>query len=235
MIEHRPFSSLGRFNNDWLTARYHFSFSHYYDAKRMGWGALRVWNDDEIEPHTGFGVHGHDNMEIITYVREGAITHRDSLCNQGRTAAGDVQVMSAGSGIQHAEMNAEDTTTRLFQIWIIPSDDARNAEPLWDTRPFPKTERSGQFVILASGYTGDGDALPLRQLARVAGATAKAGDVLHWTLEAGRFAYLVVAEGSVTVNGFTLNARDGAAAVDEPTLTITATADSELVLVDVPA
>lgn len=235
MIEHRPFSTLGRFDNDWLAARYHFSFSHYHDRKRMGWGALRVWNDDAIQPHTGFPPHGHDNMEIITYIRAGAITHHDSLGNTGRTEAGDVQVMSAGSGIRHAEMNAEDTQTRLFQIWIEPQPDARNAPPRWDTRPFPKAERSGQFVTLASGYETDTDALPLRQLARVAGATAKAGDVLSWTLEPGRYVYLVVAEGSVTVNGLVLNARDGAAIVDEDKLSITANTDTELVLVDVPA
>ena len=118
MIERRPASELGRFRNDWLNARYHFSFADWHDPARMGWGALRVWNDDEIAPKTGFPPHGHADMEIITYVRAGAITHQDSLGNSGRTVAGDVQVMSAGSGIRHAEYNLEPETTKIFQIWI---------------------------------------------------------------------------------------------------------------------
>lgn len=120
MIEVRSFDSLGAFQTDWLNAKHHFSFGHYHDPKRMGWGALRVWNDDEIQPKTGFPPHPHAEMEIITYVRDGAITHEDSLGNKGRTVAGDVQVMSAGSGIRHAEYNMEDELTRIFQIWIMP-------------------------------------------------------------------------------------------------------------------
>ena len=103
MIEIRRFSDLGTFQNEWLKAHYHFSFSHYYDPARMGHGKLRVWNDDTIQPQTGFPPHGHRDMEIITYVRQGAITHQDSMGNKGRTEAGDVQVMSAGNGIQHSE------------------------------------------------------------------------------------------------------------------------------------
>mgnify|MGYP000511677121 CR=1 FL=1 len=121
MIEVRPFASLGHANHGWLNARHHFSFANYYDPARMGWGAIRVWNDDQIAPETGFPPHGHADMEIITYVRTGAITHQDSLGNKGRTEAGDVQVMSAGSGIRHAEYNLEDGETTLFQIWIMPN------------------------------------------------------------------------------------------------------------------
>jgi redox-sensitive bicupin YhaK (pirin superfamily) len=122
MIDIRPFASLGAFNNDWLTARHHFAFGQYRDPKRLGFGALRVWNDDEIAAGTGFGPHPHADMEIITFVRQGAITHQDSLGNIGATRAGDVQVMHAGTGITHAEMNRESTPTRLFQIWITPDE-----------------------------------------------------------------------------------------------------------------
>jgi hypothetical protein len=230
MIDVRSFNSLGGANHGWLDAKHHFSFASYSDPKRMGWGALRVWNDDTIAAGTGFPAHPHADMEIITYVREGAITHEDSLGNKGRTEAGDVQVMSAGTGIRHAEYNAETTATRIFQIWIIP--DGERKAPSWGTRPFPKGERSGQFVTLASGMAGDGDALPIRTDARVLGASVKAGQTVEYTLGEGRFAYMVPAEGSVEINGKTLNKGDGAAIRDETTLRITALADAELVLVD---
>ena len=230
MIEHRPFASLGGANHGWLDARHHFSFASYHDPARMGWGALRVWNDDTIAPQTGFPPHPHADMEIITYVREGAITHRDSLGNAGRTAAGDVQVMSAGSGIRHSEFNSETESTRLFQIWIIP--DQVGEAPAWDTRPFPTGARSGRFVALASGFPEDADALPLRTRARVLGATLKAGETAEYTLGEGRHAYLVPAAGAVELNGVRLAARDGAAIRDEPVLRVTALEDAELVLVD---
>jgi quercetin 2,3-dioxygenase len=122
MIERRKFAELGGADHGWLKAKHHFSFASYYDPKRMGWGNLRVWNDDEIAAKSGFPPHPHADMEIITYVREGAITHQDSMGNEGRTKAGDVQVMSAGSGVRHAEYNLEDTATRIFQIWIEPNE-----------------------------------------------------------------------------------------------------------------
>src|SRR5262249_5239399 len=115
VIERRPFAKLGQERLDWLDTHYHFSFAHYHDPKRMNWGARRVWNDDETAPGAGFPPPPHADMEIITYVRQGAVTHEDSLGNKGRTEAGDVQVMSAGSGIRHAEYNREDEPTRLFQ------------------------------------------------------------------------------------------------------------------------
>jgi redox-sensitive bicupin YhaK (pirin superfamily) len=179
MIERRPFSSLGGANHGWLDAKHHFSFASYHDAQRMGWGALRVWNDDTIASNTGFPPHPHADMEIITYVRDGAITHQDNLGNHGRTEAGDVQVMSAGSGIQHAEYNREPGTTRIFQIWIIP--DSRGGKPTWGAKPFPKGERAGRFVTLASGKAGDDDALPIRADARVLGLTLAAGQSADYT------------------------------------------------------
>jgi redox-sensitive bicupin YhaK (pirin superfamily) len=230
MIEKRPFSALGGADHGWLKARHHFSFANYYDPQRMDWGALRVWNDDEIAPQSGFPPHPHADMEIITYVRQGAITHQDSLGNKGRTEAGDVQVMSAGSGIRHAEYNLEPETTRIFQIWIQPTQ--HGGEPSWGARPFPKADRAGRFVTLASGFAEDAEALPIRTDARVAGATLKAGETADWTLGAGRHAYLVPAVGAVEVNGVRLDARDGAAVRDEPVLRIKALEDAEVVLVD---
>jgi len=230
MIERRPFESLGGANHGWLNAKHHFSFAGYHDPSRMSWGNLRVWNDDEIAAGAGFPPHPHADMEIITYVREGAITHEDSLGNKGRTEAGDVQVMSAGTGIRHAEYNAEPDLTRIFQIWIQPT--RRGDPPAWGAKPFPKGDRAGQFVVLASGFDGDGDALPIRTDARVVGATLKAGETADYPLGAGRRAYLVPATGRIEVNGVLADARDGLAVSDVETLTVRALDDAEIVMVD---
>lgn len=231
MIELRPYSQLGGANHGWLNAKHHFSFASYYDPRRMSWGDLRVWNDDEIAVNTGFPPHPHADMEIVTYVREGAITHKDSLGNEGRTVAGDVQVMSAGSGIRHSEYNLESETTRIFQIWIEPK--TTGGTPSWGTRPFPKGARSGRFVTLASGFAED-DALPIRAEARVMGATLRAGEKISLTIDPKRHIYLVPATGSLEVNGITVKTRDGAAITDVSTLDITGIADAEVVLVDAP-
>ncbi len=231
MIERRAFDRLGGGDHGWLNTRHHFSFADYRDPKRMDWGALRVWNDDEIAPQTGFPAHPHADMEIITYVRQGAITHQDSLGNKGRTKAGDVQVMSAGTGIRHSEYNLEDEPTAIFQLWIIPT--RRGGDPGWDTRPFPQGEGAGHFVTLASGIDGDADALPIRADARVLGATLKAGETAEYRLAPNRRAYLVPAKGAVEVNGVRIEARDGAAIENERVLTVTALDDAEIVLADV--
>jgi quercetin 2,3-dioxygenase len=230
MIELRPFDSLGGANHGWLDAKHHFSFAEYYDPTRMNWGNLRVWNDDTIAPHSGFPPHPHRDMEIITYVREGAITHQDNLGNQGRTEAGDVQVMSAGTGIAHAEWNKEDVTTRIFQIWIQPT--RTGEKPSWGARPFPRGDRAGQFVVLASGLANDNDALPIRTDARVVGATLKAGETAEYPIGKDRRAYLVPAAGAVEIDGQRINARDGVAIREEAVIRVTALEDSELVLVD---
>ena len=189
-----------------------------------------MWNDDEIAPNTGFPAHPHANMEIITYVREGAITHQDSLGNEGRTEAGDVQVMSAGSGVRHSEYNLEPTRTKIFQIWIVPT--TQGGQPTWGAKPFPKSDRSGKFITIASGFAADNDALPIRADARVLATTLKAGESAEYTPDKARNLYLVPAVGSVEVNGVFANARDGLAISDEARLTIVALEDSELVLVD---
>jgi hypothetical protein len=231
MIEVRKFDTLGGADHDWLNAKHHFSFADYYNPDRVQWGNLRVWNDDIIQPKTGFPPHPHANMEIITYVRKGAITHRDSLGNMGRTEAGDVQVMSAGTGITHSEVNAEDEATTLFQIWILP--DEVGGQPQWGAQPFPKGDRAGKFVTLASGIAGDEGALPIRAQARVVGATLKAGETATYALGKDRKAYLVPATGQLDVEGQQVNARDGAAIGDVDEVRITAIEDSEVILVDV--
>ena len=230
MIELRPFAKLGGADHGWLKAKHHFSFGSHYDPDNMGHGALRVWNDDEIAPNTGFPAHPHSNMEIITYVREGAITHQDSLGNTGRTEAGDVQVMSAGSGIRHSEYNLEASTTRIFQIWIEPTQ--TGGQPCWGAKPFPKADRSGQFVTIASGFKDDAGALPIRADARVLATTLKAGETAQYPLGSSRNGYLVPAAGAIEINGIRVNARDGVAIRDEANVTIKALEDSELVLVD---
>jgi redox-sensitive bicupin YhaK (pirin superfamily) len=236
MIELRPFKSLGGENHGWLDAKHHFSFANYHDPARVNWGNLRVWNDDTIAPGTGFPPHPHRDMEIITYVRKGAITHEDSLGNKGRTEAGDVQVMSAGTGVRHSEYNREDEVTQIFQIWIIPTRDGE--QPSWGAKPFPKDDRAGQFVVLASGYENDNDALPIRTDARVIGATIKAGETLEYPLGKDRKAYLVPATGAVELaagpgaGAVRVDARDGAAIAQVDALRIIAIEDSEIVLVD---
>jgi len=208
MIEVRPFSSLGGANHGWLDAHHHFSFAEYYDPKRMNWGRLRVWNDDIIAPKSGFPPHPHRDMEIITYVRTGAITHEDSMGNKGRTAAGDVQVMSAGTGVRHAEYNLEDEATTIFQIWIEP--DHVGQPPGWGAKGFPKADRSGKWSVLASGK-GDSDALGIRADARVLGVTLEQGQEIIYEAAPGRHIYAVLATGVVDVNGQHMQARDGVA------------------------
>ncbi|MFC4350599.1 pirin family protein [Fodinicurvata halophila] len=236
MIEARPFENLGHFENAWLNANYHFSFANYRNPSRMGVGPLRVWNDDTVAPGQGFDMHGHRDMEIITYIREGAITHQDHLGNEGRTEAGDIQVMSAGKGILHAEYNQEDRPTTLFQIWILPNK--AHVQPRWETRRFPREDRAGELVALASGRGHDG-ALVIHQDAALFGSLLKTGQTLDVELEPGRQAYLVLATGRVEVQddsaaSQTLKARDGAHIAETGRLRIAAQEDSELLLADLP-
>ena len=232
MIDIRPFASLGAFRNEWLDAKHHFSFGSYHDPARRGFGRLLVWNDDKVAAGRGFDAHPHKEMEIITYVRTGAITHKDSLGNEGRTEAGDVQVMHAGTGITHAEFNREDDATTLFQIWILP--DRAAAAPGWAARQFP---RGNGLSVLASGRPQDigGEALNLNADAAVIAGTMKRGETVTLALAPGRAAYLVPATGALTVNGQVANTRDGVAVMGERELTLVATEDAEVVLVDVAA
>lgn len=229
-LDHRPFATLGSANHGWLDAHHHFSFANYYDPARMHWGPIRVWNDDAIAAHTGFPTHGHDNMEIITYVREGAITHQDSLGNKGRTEAGDVQVMSAGTGIMHSEINADDALCRLFQIWVMPR--TRGIAPRWDQRRFPQRDGAG-LALLASGY-GEAGALALNADARLFGANAAAGTQIEHDLRGASHAYLVPASGKLRIGEVVLEARDGLAIAGRGQLAIEVLEASELVMVETP-
>jgi len=228
MIDVRTFETLGHADHGWLVARHHFSFANYHDPKRMGWGRIRVWNDDRIAGQSGFPPHPHRDMEIVTYVRTGAITHQDSMGNKGRTGAGDVQVMSAGTGVTHAEYNLEDEQTTLFQIWI--ETDKASASPSWGAMPFPKDSREGAFQLLASGDSNDG-ALTINADARILGATIKAGQAIGVDVEPDRHLYLVPS-GNVRVNGVAAGPRDGVAITGESRVEIAADDDGELVLVD---
>jgi redox-sensitive bicupin YhaK (pirin superfamily) len=225
MIERRSFDELPSEDLGWLKARRHFSQS--------GWGSMRVWNDEEIAPNAGFALQVHANIEIIIYVREGTVTHRDSLGNHGRIEAGNVQVVSAGTGIRHAEYNLEQASARIFQMWITPA--SSGGSPAWGVQPCPVAERSGCFVAIASGFDSDRDALPIRARARVLNAKLKAGEPIEYALREPRLAYLVPSTGTVDVNGVTIHTRDGAAIKDVDIVTITAIEDAEVIMVDVQA
>jgi redox-sensitive bicupin YhaK (pirin superfamily) len=228
MIDIRPFKSLGHADHGWLDARHHFSFANYHDPGRMGWGRIRVWNDDRIAAKSGFPPHPHRDMEIVTYVRTGAITHQDSLGNKGRTGAGDVQVMSAGDGVVHAEYNLEDEETSLFQIWI--ETDRPSVKPSWGAMPFPREARDNAFQLLASGNAEDG-ALTINADARILGATLRGGGAVTLAVDPARHLYLVPS-APVRVNGKEAGARDGIAITGETELRIEGDHDAELVLVD---
>ncbi len=233
MIKIYPYDRLGHADHGWLDARHHFSFARYVDRNRVGFGALRVINDDLIAPGKGFGAHPHDNMEIITYVRKGAISHRDSMGHQGRTKAGDVQVMSAGSGVQHSEFNAEPETTSLYQIWIEPNE--RNVTPRWDAKEFPKTPVDDALPVLVSGqkqHEGS-NALFIHQDAAIYGGILAKGTALKQPIM--HQAYVLASVGSFMLNGETLNRGDGAEITGDKVLEIKALTDAEVLVIDVPA
>lgn len=231
MLEHRLKADLGGGDYGWLKARHHFMATADGNPAHRPLGPLVIWNDDEIAPGTGFPMHGHENMEIVSYVLEGAVSHRDSVGGQGRTEAGDVQAMSAGTGIRHEERNAGSVPLRLFQIWLRPRENG--GRPNWGSRPFPKSDRAGQWVVLASGMPGDENALPIRANARVLGATLKAGQSLSQCCSDTRQGYLVPVLGAVRVNGERVEAGDGVAMTRESLLVVEAIDDTEVVLVEV--
>jgi hypothetical protein len=231
MIERRPFDELPSEDLGWLKARRHFCSAAKDDLSRSSWGCMRVWNDEEIAPNAGFALQVHANIEIIIYVREGTVTHRDSLGNEGRIEAGNVQIVSAGTGIRHAEYNLEHATARIFQMWITPA--TCGGSPAWGVQPCAEAERSGCFVAIASGIDSDRDALPIRARARVLNAKLKVGESIEYVLREPRLAYLVPSTGTVDVNGVRIHARDGAAIKDVNVVTVTAIEDADVVMVDV--
>ena len=231
MIERRPLASLGHAHRGWFDVTHHFSFAGYQDPARMRWGALRAWNDETLAPDSGFPPLLHTDVEIITCVRLGVLTHEDDLGNRGRTRAGEVQVMSAGSGLTHAEFNMEGGPARAVQIWIEP--DRRGAPPSWGRKTFARDACHGHFLTLASGIAGDEDALPIRSDARVLAVALKAGEAATYQFAGGaRRGYLVASKGRLTVNDVSLEDGDGAAIRDETTLRITALDDVEALLAD---
>lgn len=228
MLDIQRYEQLGHANHGWLNAHFHFSFADYHNPNRMGLGPLRVINDDIIQAGGGFAPHPHRDMEIITYVREGAITHEDSLGNKGKTAAGDIQVMSAGSGITHSEWNAENVATRLYQIWIHSRN--KGTTPRWEAKQFPKTE--GALHLLASGHNADAEkaALWIDSDAAIWGGVLRAGQV--WEHSLTGMAYLLVSTGEITVEGAILRAGDGVAITNVAQFSVAANSPSELVLID---
>ncbi|MCB8879081.1 pirin family protein [Acidisoma cellulosilytica] len=232
MIDMRPYKTLGGGHHGWLKTRHHFSFADYQEEERDCWGALSVWNDNEIAPGAGFPAHPHANIDIITFVRQGAIIHDDSLGNSARMEAGSVQVLSAGSGIRHSEYNADGVPAHLFQIWIKPEQSG--GQPEWTGRRFPKSDRAGEFVILASGFQQDQEAAPLRSGARVLGLTLTSGQRIEYRPDRNRHLYLVPASGKVLINGIYAAERDGIAVADEDSLVFEALDDCEIVMVDAP-
>ena len=229
MLQLRTKNTLDGGDHGWLKARHHFAVSASGNAANSPLGALVVWNDDEIAPKSGFGRHSHADIEIVTYVRQGVVTHEDSSGNVGHILAGDVQVMSAGTGISHSERNSEDDPLKIFQIWLLPRQ--RGGTPCWDSRGFPKADRTGRLIALASGCPTDADALQIRADARVLGATLFAGTAVTHVQDRFRHAYLAPAQGVIFVNGQRVAVGDGLAAIDEPELTIMAEEDAEFVLV----
>ncbi|MGX7003058.1 pirin family protein [Caballeronia sp. KNU42] len=230
MLTHRRWESLDRADLGWLRAKHHFVVSADGNPAHAALGPLIVWNDDEIASGSGFPMHGHRDMEIITYVRQGLLGHRDTLGSEGTIHAGDVQVMSAGTGIRHTEFNRGEAPLKLYQIWLLPRE--AGGKPAWGTKPFPKGDRSGRFVVLASGFAEDEGALPVRADARVLGAMLKAGESVRHELSPARRAYLVVASGRIEVNGEPVGPLDGVAITKVAAAQISALEDSELVMVD---
>ncbi len=232
MIKHYPYKTLGHHDMGWLNARYHFSFAAYHNRERMGFGALRVINDDIIKAGAGFDTHPHKDMEIITFVRKGAITHRDSQGNEGRTQAGDVQVMSAGTGIFHSEFNLESEETNLYQIWIYPRENG--VTPVWGKREFPQTPVKTSLPLLVSGHEHDKetDALYIHQDAAIYGGCMDVGVEVKHPIHSQ--AYLLVSEGRVEVDGEIISKGDGAEITDVDTMTIKAIEACEVIVIDVP-
>ena len=228
MITHHPFERLGGAKHGWLDAKHHFSFANYFDPKKLSHGELLVINDDRIAPHTGFDTHPHSDMEIITYVRKGAITHKDNRGNKGRTTAGNVQVMSAGTGISHSEYNLEDEETNLYQIWIAPK--SKGVQPKWDMAEFPQEPVSDALSLLVSGEQKA--PLTIHQDARIYAGRMLKGKTLSHAIK-GK-AYVLVSEGQVTISGHKAQKGDGLAISDEKSITIAALTDCELLVIEVP-
>ena len=232
MIQVIPSEDRHHVDAGWLDARWHFSFSDYNDPNNVSWGPLRVFNDDVVHPGGGFGMHPHKDMEIITYVLEGELEHRDTLGHREVVRPGEVQVMSAGKGITHAERNpSNEKPVHLLQIWIIPR--TRGGEPRYEQRPFSSAARTNRLLPVVSG--GDvADTITIDQDATVYVSSLNRGQRLAHAAKPNRHAYLFVTRGQVVVNGHIVETGDQLRAEDETTLTIDANEEAELILLDLP-
>jgi redox-sensitive bicupin YhaK (pirin superfamily) len=230
MITLRPAGRRGHFNHGWLDTYHTFSFASYYDPQQMGFRSLRVINEDRVAPGRGFGTHSHSDMEILTYVLEGELAHRDSMGNGSVIRPGDVQRMSAGTGIAHSEFNPSETEpVHFLQIWNIP--DRRGIEPSYEQRSFPVEERSGRLLAIAAGDGRDGAVKMEQDVVIYSTILGPGGSAAH-DLADGRHAWVQVVRGSVTIDGQVLQAGDGAALSDEPRIEITGVDDAEVLLFD---
>jgi quercetin 2,3-dioxygenase len=232
MIKHYPYNSLGSANHGWLKSKFHFSFAHYHNPARMGFGKLRVINDDWIAPKTGFPLHPHKNMEIISILRTGAITHEDNVGNKGITQAGEVQVMSAGTGIAHSEYNRTTAPLTLFQIWI--ETNKLDVKPRWETKKFP-SQQSSKLTLLASGYAEDkSDALYIHQEARIYGGKLAKGSLIEHDIH--HQAYILASDGMFKLedntDNITMNKGDGAEITQNNSVRVRALTDCEIIIID---
>jgi len=237
MLKHYPYKSLGGANHGWLKSKHHFSFAHYYNPSRMGFGKLRVVNDDWVEPGTGFPSHPHRNMEIISFIRSGAITHQDSTGNKGITKTGEVQVMSAGTGIVHSEYNRTKDPLTFYQIWI--ETNIHDVKPRWESKKFP-TEQSSKLTLLASGYDEDhGKALFINQEARIYGGKISKGSIIEHDIK--HQAYILASDGMFKVEDnldnragtVTMNKGDGMEVTQSNSITLRASTDCEIIIIDI--
>lgn len=230
MLELRPAAARGHADHGWLVARHSFSFADYYDPAEMGWGALRVINEDRIRPGAGFGTHGHRDMEIVTYLLSGSLEHRDSLGHGGIIRPGEVQRMTAGTGIRHSESNPSPSEeTHLLQIWIEPA--TRGTAPGYEQKALPAT---GQGLTLVASPDGAAGSLTIGQDARLHVLRLAPGDTQDFPLAPGRLAYLHLVRGALSANGLALAEGDGAKIKDESRLQFAATAACECLIFDLP-
>jgi redox-sensitive bicupin YhaK (pirin superfamily) len=230
MIKHRPTRERGHANHGWLDTHHTFSFAGYHDPQHMGFRALRVINEDRVSPGEGFGTHPHDNMEILTYVLSGALEHKDSLGNGSIIRPGDLQRLSAGTGITHSEFNASPTEpVHFLQIWIIP--DKRGLEPGYVQAHFPDLQKQGRLCLIASPDGRDGSLVLHRDVDVYATLLSPGQRVVH-QLRQDRHAWVQVLRGSITLSGHALNAGDGAALSDENQVALAAARDAEVLLFD---
>jgi redox-sensitive bicupin YhaK (pirin superfamily) len=230
MIRLRRAAERGHFDHGWLETSHTFSFADYHDPAHMGFRALRVINDDRVQPGQGFGMHGHRDMEIVTYVLEGALEHRDSLGNGSVLRPGELQHMTAGTGVRHSEFNPSDREpVHLYQIWLLP--ERAGLRPGYEQKAFPEEERRGVLRLVASP-TGERGSLTIHQDARLYLSTLRDGESVAHALESDRHAWLQVLRGRVALNGLGLAEGDGAAVSEEEWLEIRAQGDAEFLLFD---